>query len=146
MNNTVAVAATVLSTVAALLKDAHGFKTKQMLAQWLSQNVEKSAESYWGNSVVASISASMALQGLEPYATWKKLPGDSLIKPFNQSQAIQVIVVGGKTQSTWFVTDFRLGRGILIKKGQIVRKVKESELADVLVEEVQQLASQNAED
>jgi hypothetical protein len=23
-------------------------------------------------------------------------------------------VVGGKTQSTWFATDFRLGRGVLI--------------------------------
>jgi (E)-4-hydroxy-3-methylbut-2-enyl-diphosphate synthase len=32
------------------------------------------------------------------------------------------------------------GVGLLIKQGQIVRKVKESELADVLVEEVQQLA------
>ena len=38
------------------------------------------------------------------------------------------------------------GVGILIKKGQIVRKVKESELADVLVEEVQRLAAQPPED
>ena len=101
-------------TVAALLKDVHGFNTKQMLAQWLSQNVEKTAESYWGNAVVASISASLALQGLEPYATWKKLPAEALIKPFNQPQGIQIVVVGGKTQSTWFATDFRLGRGVLI--------------------------------
>jgi (E)-4-hydroxy-3-methylbut-2-enyl-diphosphate synthase len=38
------------------------------------------------------------------------------------------------------------GVGILIKNGQIVRKVKESELADVLVEEVQRLAAQSTED
>ena len=109
-------AATILMdpTVAALLQNVHGFKTKQMLAQWLSQNVEKTAESYWGNAVVASMSAALALQGLEPYATWKKLPGDALIKPFNQPQGIQIVVVGGKTQSTWFATDFRLGRGVLI--------------------------------
>lgn len=37
------------------------------------------------------------------------------------------------------------GVGILIKKGQIVRKVKESELADVLVEEVESLARQGEE-
>ena len=37
------------------------------------------------------------------------------------------------------------GVGILIKKGQIVRKVKESELADILVEEVQRLAAEPAE-
>ncbi len=101
-------------TVASLLRDVHGFKTKMALAQWLSQNVEKTAASYWGNAVVASISASLALQGLEPYATWKKLPGEALIKPFNNPQGIQVVVVGGKTQSTWFATDFRLGRGVPI--------------------------------
>jgi hypothetical protein len=76
--------------------------------------VEKTVESYWGNSVVASISASFAAQGLEPYSTWKKLPGNALIKPFNQPQGIQIVVVGGKTQSTWFATDFRLGRGVRI--------------------------------
>jgi (E)-4-hydroxy-3-methylbut-2-enyl-diphosphate synthase len=38
------------------------------------------------------------------------------------------------------------GVGILIKRGQVVRKVKEAELADVLVEEVQRLAAQRAED
>jgi hypothetical protein len=101
-------------TVAGLLKDVHGFKTKSMLAQWLSQNVEKTAASYWGNAVVASMSAALASQGLEPYATWKQLPPDALIKPFNNPQGIQVVVVGGKTQSTWFATDFRLGRGALI--------------------------------
>ncbi len=38
------------------------------------------------------------------------------------------------------------GVGILIKRGQIVRKVKESELADVLVEEVKALAGQAEEE
>jgi (E)-4-hydroxy-3-methylbut-2-enyl-diphosphate synthase len=33
------------------------------------------------------------------------------------------------------------GGGLLIRQGQIVRKVKESELADVLVEEVRRLAA-----
>ncbi|HSB81680.1 MAG TPA: flavodoxin-dependent (E)-4-hydroxy-3-methylbut-2-enyl-diphosphate synthase [Candidatus Methylomirabilis sp.] len=37
------------------------------------------------------------------------------------------------------------GVGILIKKGQIVRKVKESELADVLIEEVKALAARTEE-
>jgi hypothetical protein len=109
-------AATILMdpTVAALLRDVHGFKTKAMLAQWLSQNVEKTAASYWGNAVVSSISASLAIQGLEPYKTWRQLPGETLIKPFNNPKAIQVVVVGGKSQSTWFATDFRLGRGVRV--------------------------------
>ena len=101
-------------TVADLLKNAHGFQTKRSLAQWLSQNIEKTVSSYWGNAVVASISEALALQGLEPYRTWKQLPADAVIKPFNNPQGIQVVVVGGKSQSTWYATDFRMGRGVLI--------------------------------
>lgn len=101
-------------TVAGLLKDAHGFQTKRSLAEWLSKNVEKTASSYWGNSVVASISEALAMQGLEPYKTWKQLPANTVIKPFNNPRGIQVVVAGGKSQSTWFATDFRLGRGVLV--------------------------------
>ena len=97
-------------TVAALLKDTQGFKTKGELAQWLADNVEKTAGSYWGNGVVATFFTSMALQGLEPQATWLKLPPDTPIKPFN-AKGIQIVVTGGGIQTTWFVTDFRLGRG-----------------------------------
>jgi hypothetical protein len=100
-------------TVAALLKDTQGFKTKSELSQWLAQNVEKTVASYWGNGVIATFSYSMGLQGLEPYATWVKAPSDTLIKPFN-AKGIQVVVVGGKIQTTWYVTDFRLGRGVRV--------------------------------
>jgi hypothetical protein len=109
-------AATILvdPTVAALLKDTHGFKTKTQLAEWFSQNVEKTAGSYWGNGVIQSTAVPFALQGLEPYASWKKLPDDTLIKPFTNAGAIRVVVTGGKIQTTWFVTDFGLRRGIKV--------------------------------
>ena len=42
-----------------------------------------------------------------------KGPPETLIKPFN-TKGVQVVVVGGKIQTTWFVTDFRLGRGVPI--------------------------------
>jgi hypothetical protein len=100
-------------TVAALLKDTQGFNTKSDLSQWLAQNVEKTVASFFGNGVIATFAASLAFQGLEPYATWMKGPQETLIKPFN-AKAIQVVVVGGKIQTTWFVTDFRVGRGVLI--------------------------------
>jgi hypothetical protein len=100
-------------TVAALLKDTQGFKTKGELSQWLADNVEKTVSSYWGNGVIATFSAAMALQGLEPQATWIKAPPETLIKPFN-AKGLQVIVTGGGIQTTWFVTDFRLGRGTLV--------------------------------
>jgi hypothetical protein len=64
--------------------------------------VEVTAGTYWGNGVNATANTPLAFQDLEPYA------------PFNNSKAIQVVVTGGKIQTTWFVTDFRFGRGILI--------------------------------
>ena len=101
-------------TVAELLKNVHGFRTKAQLSEWFSQNVTKTAASYWGNGVIQSIAVPFALQGLEPYASWRKLPDDALIKPFTNSKAIHVVVAGGKVQTMWFVTDFGIRRGVLI--------------------------------
>jgi hypothetical protein len=101
-------------TVALLLKNAHGFKTKAELSEWLSKNVEVAAATYWGNGVNATANTAFAFQGLEPYATWKKVAQETLIKPFINPKAIHVVVAGGKTQTTWFITDFRFGKGILI--------------------------------
>jgi hypothetical protein len=101
-------------TVATLLEDVYGFKTKAQLSQWLSNYVEVSVGTFWGNGVNSSATSPLAFQGLEPYATWLKLPPETLIKPFTNSKAIQVVVAGGKIQTTWFVTDFRFSRGILI--------------------------------
>jgi hypothetical protein len=100
-------------TVAALLKEDQGFKTKPMLSKWLADNVEKTVASFWGNGVLATIFVPMARQGLQPYADYLKMPGDKLIKPFDP-RSINIIVVGGGIQTTWFVTDFRLGRGVLV--------------------------------
>jgi hypothetical protein len=101
-------------TVASLLKDAHGFKTKAELGQWLSKNVEVTAGTYWGNGVNASAVSPLAFQGLPPYAEWLKVSPETMIRPFTNAKAIQVVVAGGKIQTTWFVTDFRFGRGVLI--------------------------------
>jgi hypothetical protein len=100
-------------TVAALLKDNQDFQTKHMLSEWLADNVEKTVASYWGNGVVATLFGSMAHQGLEPYASYLKMPGEKLIKPMN-AEGIQIVVVGGEIQTTWFVTDFMLGKGVLV--------------------------------
>ena len=101
-------------TVAALLHNVQGFKTKEALSQWFSDNVEKTIGSLLGNGIGTGMVNGFAAQGLEPYATWAKLPQDVLVKPFNNAKAIQIIVTGGKIQTTWFVTDFRLGRGVLV--------------------------------
>jgi hypothetical protein len=71
-------------SVAALLKDSLGFKTKDQLSQWFSENVEKT-----------------------------QYPSGEKIKPFNQASSIKILVTGGGVQTTWFVTDFMLGPGML---------------------------------
>jgi hypothetical protein len=101
-------------TVAALLKNTHGFKSKAELGEWLAKNVEITAGTFWGNGVNTTARTPVALQGLEPFATWMKMPPDNLIKPFTNPKSIQVVVAGGGIQTTWFVTDFMFSKGILI--------------------------------
>jgi hypothetical protein len=93
-------------SVAELLHNVQGFSTKSQLAEWLSQNVEKTAASYWGNSIVSSMLGPLGAQGLEPYATWKRAPAETMIKPFVNPKSIHAVVVGGNTASVWFATDF----------------------------------------
>jgi hypothetical protein len=101
-------------SVAELLNNVQGFTSKEKLGEWLSQNIEKTVESYWGNSIVSSMLGPLGSQGLEPYASWKKLPGDTRIKPFNNPRSIHAVVVGGKTASVWFATDFMPGKSVSI--------------------------------
>ncbi len=71
-------------TVAALLKDSYGFQTKDQLSKWFSENVEKT-----------------------------QYPSGEKIKPFRDASGIKIIVTGGGIQTTWFVTDFMLGGGMI---------------------------------
>jgi hypothetical protein len=100
--------------LAKLLHDEQGFGTKESLAEWFSDNVEITAGQFWGNGLITTGLNNVALQGLEPYATWRKLPSESMIKPFNNPKGINTVVVGGGTNTIWFMTDFRLGRGVSV--------------------------------
>jgi hypothetical protein len=100
--------------VAKILHDQEGFTSKEMLAQWFSKNVKIPAHQYWGNGLTTSFYANLGLQGLEPYATWKKMLQEELLTPFTNPKAINTVVVGGQTNTIWFITDFRMGKGVLI--------------------------------
>jgi hypothetical protein len=98
--------------VAQMLHDQHGFPTKESVGEWLAANVKITAGQYWGNGVVASFSWSFGEHGMEPYAGWQKVPPEELIAPYTNSRAINTVVVGGQTNNLWYVTDFRLARGV----------------------------------
>ncbi|MBN1189374.1 MAG: hypothetical protein JXA46_06470 [Dehalococcoidales bacterium] len=100
--------------VAKMLHDHQGFNSKESLARWFSKNVKVPAHQFWGNGLATSFYSNLALQGLEPYATWKKVPEESLIEPFTNPRGINTVVVGGQMNTIWFVTDFRVGKGVLI--------------------------------
>ena len=74
-------------TVADLLKDSLGFQTKDQLSKWFSENVEKT-----------------------------RYPSGEKFKPF-QEASVNIIVTGGGDQTTWFVTDFMMRRGMVTMGG-----------------------------
>jgi hypothetical protein len=82
-------AATVIMdpSVADLLKDTYGFKTKEQLSKWFAENVEKTL-----------------------------YPSGQKVKPFQES-SVNIIVTGGGGQTTWFVTDFMMNRNMVTMGG-----------------------------
>jgi hypothetical protein len=44
---------------------------------------------------------------------------EALLIPFTNSKAIHVVAIGGKIQTTWFVTDFGMRRGGLTRKESV---------------------------
>jgi hypothetical protein len=100
--------------VADILHDQEGYATKEDLGKWLADNVEITAGQYWGNGVVATFGWSFGQHGVEPYASWQKIPRDQLIKPYINARAVNTVVVGGQSNNTWYITDFRIGKGVSI--------------------------------
>lgn len=93
-------------TVARHLKENEGFATKQDFARWLSQNIKMPAGQFWKTDYIDMLVTSQADAGVEPYATWKKLPDDALIAPYHKPENINIIVVGGETSPLWKASDF----------------------------------------
>jgi hypothetical protein len=92
--------------VAKNLMEIQGFDTKEAYARWLSENIKVPAGQYWGSDLIYAFMLPLAQKGIEPYATWRKVPEDTLITPYNEPDNINMIVVGGETNAFWKSTDF----------------------------------------
>ncbi|HUJ69056.1 MAG TPA: UGSC family (seleno)protein [Syntrophorhabdales bacterium] len=92
--------------VARALKEKEGFHTKASLSEWFYENSRVSAEVYWDYQVVINYIEPLARKGVEPFASWLKLPGDALIPRFSDPRGISIVVVGGETNAYWFAADF----------------------------------------
>ena len=81
--------------VARNLKENLGFETQQDFCKHLSENIKMKNGDYWKTDQIDMLVASEAYKGVEPYASWKKLPDDALIAPFDKPENINIVVVGG---------------------------------------------------
>jgi hypothetical protein len=92
-------------TVAQKLK-AEGFNTKEALIEWAWNNTKIKVGDYWNNyQLVQIFLLPRAQNGVEPFASWLKLPPDALIPQFPSQGMINVAVVGGETQEFWQLAD-----------------------------------------
>jgi hypothetical protein len=105
--------------VARNLKENEGFDTKQDYCKYLSENIKIPAGQYWKTDYIDMLVASDAYKGVEPYASWKKLPDDELIAPFHTPENINIIVVGGETSPLWKATDYRHGVSVSVDKWRV---------------------------
>ncbi len=92
--------------VARNLKENEGFTTKQDFCRWMSQNIKMPAGQYWKTDYIDMLVASQAYKGVEPYASWKKLPDNELIAPYHNPDNINIIVVGGEASPLWKAADY----------------------------------------
>ncbi len=92
--------------VAKDLKEARGFNTKEELSQWLMKNTFKTAWAYWA---CRPDDLEKAKAGVEPFASWLKLPEGAVVPEpvfFDPKKPIEIIVVGGQTNPFWQAGDF----------------------------------------
>jgi len=102
--------------VARNLKENEGFATRQDFCRALSQNIKMPAGQYWKTDHIDMLVASQAYKGVEPYASWKKVPDDELIAPYHNPDNINIVVVGGETSPLWKATDYGYAASASIDK------------------------------
>jgi hypothetical protein len=110
--------------VARNLKENEGFKTKQDYCRWLSRNIKMPVGQYWKTDQIDMLVASEAYKGVEPYASWKKLPDDALIAPYQNPDNINIIVVGGETSPLFKTSNYSYAGSASIDKWRVKKSGK----------------------
>jgi hypothetical protein len=84
--------------VATRLKE-QGYDTKEKLIAWLYKNTTQTVKDYKSRNYAYLFDYPRALQGVEPYATWYKLPDDTVIPHFPRPDDFNIVVSGGQTNA-----------------------------------------------
>ncbi len=102
--------------VAKTLKETEGVATKEDFSKIVSETVEMTADRFWKTDYVDFLTGPMAEKGIEPYASWRKLPGDAIIKPYYDPGKINIIITGGETSPSFKACDFGYLSSVSIDK------------------------------
>jgi hypothetical protein len=84
--------------IAASLKE-RGYDTKEKLIAWLYKNTTQTVKDYKSRDFAYGFDYPRALKGLEPYATWYKMPDDAVIPRWPHESDVNVVVTGGQTNA-----------------------------------------------
>ncbi len=93
-----------------------GYDTKEKLIDYFYKNTTQTAKEYRERNWSYLFEYGQALKGVEPFATWYKLPDATVIPKFPHPERISVVVIGGSTDPVSQVANFSYGRSISIDK------------------------------
>ncbi len=100
---------------AASLKE-QGYDTKDKLIDYFYKHATQTAKEYRERNWSYLFEYGQALRGVEPFATWYKLPDDTVIPKFPHPERIAVVVIGGQTDPVSQVANFSYGKSVSIDK------------------------------
>jgi len=101
--------------VAVRLKE-QGYDTKEKLIDWLYKNTTQTVKDYKGRNYSYLFEYPQALQGVEPFASWYKLPDDAVIPHFPRPSSFNIVVTGGQTNAYPQAANMSYGVSVSIDK------------------------------
>ena len=94
-------------TIIEQLNEREGFDSKEKLIDWIYKNttikVGDWLDNFWS---IQNFTLPTGRKGVEPYASWMKLPMDATIPQFTRPSNINILSVGGGTNLFWQAGDF----------------------------------------
>ncbi|MEJ2110702.1 MAG: hypothetical protein P8Z37_12495 [Acidobacteriota bacterium] len=98
-------------TITAQLKNNEGFDSKEQLIDYIYENSKVSVGDWMDDFyAVQNFVLPGGRKGLEPTASWMKLPKDAMIPQFSSPTRINILSLGGGTNMFWQAGDFGLMR------------------------------------
>jgi hypothetical protein len=93
-----------------------GYDNKDKLIDWLYKNTTQTVKDYKGRNYSYLFEYPRALKGVEPFATWYKLPDDARIPHFPRRESINIVVTGGQTNAYSQAGNLSYGTSVSIDK------------------------------